>query len=69
MKRKATYDSKCHDLATDFLSDTPHLDTTDRVHELATLIQKTIEDFIADAERNYEPPDPPGFEAGFADNH
>lgn len=58
----ANYDTKCFDLAEAFLSDTPHLATTDRTDELAALIQRTIEDFIADAERNYEPPDPPFIE-------
>lgn len=64
-----TYDTKSYDLAESFLSDTPHLWTKDRVHRLALEIQTTIEDFIADEDRNYEPPDPPGFEAGFAENH
>lgn len=64
-----TYDSRCYDLADLFLSDTPHLATTSRTDELAALIQRTIEDFIAHEQNNYEPPDPPGFEGGFADNH
>lgn len=64
-----TYDSKCADLAAVFLGDEPHLLTDRRIHELALAIQQTIEDFIADEQDNYEPPDPPGFEAGFADNH
>lgn len=68
-KPKPTYDSRCYDLAAVFLEDEPHLDTTDRVEELAAHIQKTIEDWIAYERDNYEPPDPPGFEAGFAENH
>lgn len=64
-----TYDSKCHDLASAFLEDEPALFTDRRCNELAALIQQTIEDFIADERRNYEPPDPPGWEAGFAENH
>lgn len=62
-------DSRCYDLAVVFLGDEPHLDTQDRLAQLAALIQQTIEDFIDCARDNYEPPDPPGFEAGFADNH
>jgi hypothetical protein len=63
------YDSKCLDLATAFLEDTPHLWTDTRCDELAGLIQKTIEDYIETENDNYEPPDPPGFEGGFAENH
>lgn len=63
------WDQKCFDLAQAFLSDTPHLETNRRTEELAQLIQTTIEDWIALEEGNYEPPDPPGFEGGFADNH
>lgn len=69
MSTSKTYDTKCFDLAALFLGDVPHLHTTDRIGELAALIQQTIEDFIADSERNYEPPNPSGFEAGFAENH
>lgn len=64
-----TYDQKCFDLAEVFLEDTPHLATGMRIHKLATLIQGTIEAYIAQEQSNYEPPDPPGFEAGFAENH
>jgi hypothetical protein len=64
-----TFDSKCYDLASAFLEDEPNLFTEGGCNELAAAIQQTIEDFIADYRRNYEPPDPPGFEAGFADNH
>ena len=64
-----TYDSKSYDLAEIFLEDEPHLNTEGRRDELAKLIQTTIEDFIKHEQSNYEPPDPPGFEGGFADNH
>lgn len=64
-----TYDSKCADLAEAFLEDEPHLWNDRRVEELAILIQKTIEGYIAHENSNYEPPDPPGWEGGFADNH
>lgn len=64
-----TYDTACHDLAETFLQDVPNLWTKDRVRRLALEIQQTVEDFIVDEQRNYEPPDPPGFEGGFADNH
>jgi hypothetical protein len=64
-----SYDQKSYDLAEGFLEDAPHLNTTRRRHELAQLIQSTIEDYIASEQSNYEPPDPPGFEAGFAENH
>lgn len=63
------FDSKCFDLAEAFLQDTPHIWTESRVSKLAQEIQDTIESFIRDEQDNYEPPDPPGFEAGFADNH
>lgn len=64
-----TYDTKCFDLADAFLEDVPHLRTPRRTDELAALIQQAVEDFIASEQRNYEPPDPPGFEGGFAANH
>jgi len=64
-----TYDSRCSDLAEAFLQDHPHLWTDKRVAGLANIIQQAIEDYIKDEDANYEPPDPPGFEAGFADNH
>lgn len=64
-----TYDEKSYDLAEHFLSDTPHLDTFDNIHHLALAIQQAVEDWIEDKQRNYEPPDPPGFEGGFAENH
>ena len=64
-----SYDSKCYDLAAAFLEDEMHLFTEKNNVALAQAIQSTIEDFIASARDNYEPRDPPGFEAGFADNH
>lgn len=64
-----TFDPKCYDLASAFLEDEPGLHTEARCNELAALIQQAIEDFITDERNNYEPPDPPGFEGGFADNH
>lgn len=64
-----TYDPKCYDLASAFLEDEPHMFTDAKSAELAALIQQTIEDQIADWRRNIEPPDAPGFEAGFAANH
>lgn len=53
------FDTKCFDLAEEFLSDTDtfHIHSEARCNELAALIQQTIEDFIADALSNYEPPD------------
>lgn len=42
-----TYDSSCYDLGALFLGDEPDLHTPERCHELACLIQTTIEDFIA----------------------
>lgn len=68
-KNAKTYDTACWDLAESFLIDHPHLSTNRRIDELASLIQQTIESFIVDEQRNYEPPDPPGWEGGFADNH
>ncbi len=64
-----TYDTKCYDLAEAFLEDMPHLNTERRRDELASMIQHTIETYIVAEESNYEPPDPPGFEGGFAANH
>lgn len=63
------YDLKCYDLAEDFLGDEPHLNTEKRRDELAQIIQTAIEDFISSEQSNYEPPDPAGFEGGFAANH
>ena len=64
-----TYDSKCADLAEHFLQDVPHLWDDRRVEELAAEIQYTIELYLKAEQDNYEPPDPQGFEAGFAENH
>jgi len=64
-----SYDVKCYDLAEAFLEDEPHLDTEKRRSELAQIIQTAIEDFISTEQSNCEPPDPPGFEGGFAANH
>lgn len=63
------FDQKCFDLAEAFLEDQPHLATAKRTDELAQYIQNAIESFIEVENDNYEPPDPPGFEAGFAENH
>lgn len=64
-----TYDAKCFDLAESFLEDEPHFNTEAKRHALALRIQEAIEDFMDAARDNYEPSDPPGFEAGFAANH
>jgi hypothetical protein len=69
MKLSETFDPKCLDLAEAFLEDEPNLNTKDGARNLAICIQQAIEGWFNDARRNYEPPDPPGFEAGFADNH
>lgn len=50
-----TFDEKCYDLASIFLGDEPHLHGERRCEELATLIQKTIEDYIKLENNNYEP--------------
>lgn len=63
------YDTKCYDLAEAFLEDTPHLNTEARRKALASDIQDAIDTFIDYEQTHYEPPDPPGFEAGFAENH
>jgi hypothetical protein len=63
------FDPKCYDLASLFLEDEPGHFTERACQELAQHIQRCIEGFIAVKRDNYEPPDPPGFEAGFADNH
>jgi hypothetical protein len=65
-----TYDSKCWDLAEVFLSDEPHLSTTDRIEALAVIIQEAIEDFITTEQSNYEPRETgDAWAGGFADNH
>jgi hypothetical protein len=48
------FDTKCHDLATAFLSDEPKLDTPQNRNFLAQVIQTAIEDWI-----NYNPPSYP----------
>ena len=63
------YDAKCYELAETFLEDESHINTEKRRDELAQIIQSAIEDYINCEKVNYEPPDPPGFEAGFAANH
>ena len=63
------YDTKSYDLAEAFLESEPHLNTGKRRDELAQIIQSAIEDYLTYEQNNYEPPDPPGFEAGFAENH
>jgi hypothetical protein len=67
--RTKTFDPKCYDVAEFFLEDHPHLNTTKRATELAVLIAETIQDYIDSEEDNYDGPDVPGFEGGFADNH
>jgi hypothetical protein len=64
------HDQKCFDLAETFLERTPHLATGTRTYQLATLIQQTIDDFVATEQSNYEPPDSgAAWTGGFADNH
>ena len=61
-----TYDSKCYDLAAAFLEDgEPGLFTERNNVALAREIQEAIKAWITNARDNYEPRDPPGFEAGF----
>jgi hypothetical protein len=50
------YDTKCYDLAEEFLSDTPEHATIKNTNALAQMIQDTIEDFLHDLE-NPEPED------------
>lgn len=71
MSREKTYDSKCFDLAELFLEDEPSgMNTEANRRALAIEVQETIESFIADKRRNYEPPDPMrGVEFPFAENH
>lgn len=70
MPREKTYDCKCFDLAEFFLEDeATGMNTEANRRALAIEIQEAIEDFLLTARGNYEPPDPPGFEAGFAENH
>lgn len=47
-KRSRDYDSRCRDLAEVFLAEAPqHLRTERNAEELAVLIQRTIEDYVA----------------------
>jgi hypothetical protein len=64
-----TVDPKCYDLAYHFLFDEEHLDTEKNRMALADAIQVAIEDWFTDLMDNYEPPEPPSWEGGFADNH
>ena len=41
-----SYDSKCYDLAREFLDDEPGLNTIDNAKELAQDIQDALEDFM-----------------------
>jgi hypothetical protein len=66
---KTTFDEKCGDLAESFLEEESGLNTARHVSELASEIQATIENYIERKRQDYEPPDPPGFEGGFAENH
>lgn len=56
-----------------FLEDEPHLNTGKNADELAMHIQGEIEDWIANAKNNYEPPeslaDRDAWSGGFAKNH
>lgn len=70
MPREKTYDAKCFDIAEFFLEDEASgLNTEANCRALAIEVQEAIESFIAEKRNNYDPPDPPGFEAGFAENH
>jgi hypothetical protein len=64
-----SYDPRCYDLASVFLEDEPLLFSDARCKELAQLIQDRIESFIEYERAHAEPPDPPGWEGGFAPNH
>jgi hypothetical protein len=65
-----TYDTKCWELADQFLGDHPHLHDEDRTDALAKLIQRAIEDFIAHENANYEPRETgDAWTGGFAANH
>jgi hypothetical protein len=49
-KEKITYGTEVFELAADFCSDHPALNTEENRHELATCIQLTIDAFFADKE-------------------
>jgi len=68
-ERTKTWDPKCGELADAFLEDEDGINTPRHIDELAATIQAAIENWIEEARSNCEPPDPPGFEGGFADNH
>jgi hypothetical protein len=68
-KHQPTYDERCAELADYFLEDEGGLSAPRYINELAAEIQATVENFIERERQNLEPPDPPGFEGGFADNH
>lgn len=63
-----TFDPRCYDLASLFLEDESNAGEP-QVNDLAATIQGAIEGWIEDHRANSEPRDPPGFEAGFANNH
>jgi hypothetical protein len=48
------HDTKCHELAKSFLSDSeyPSINTEENVNQLAEDIQRTIEDFLSEKEDN-----------------
>lgn len=63
-----TFDTKCYDLASAFLED--EANTSERhCNDLAATIQGAIETWLENHRANSEPPDAPGFEGGFAENH
>jgi hypothetical protein len=60
---KHTFDSKCYDLARDFLDDEGSLNSDKYINELAQEIQNTIENFIEYERAKLEPKAPiPGEE-------
>lgn len=64
-----TYDPASADLADHFLQDEPNLNTKEGRRDLACTIQQAVEAWFEEQRRNYQPPDPPGWEGGFAENH
>lgn len=52
------FDPKCFDLAEIVLQDHSHLWDDRRTNELAQIIQRAIDEYIAAEQDNYEPPDP-----------
>ena len=69
MSRTKIYDSLCRDFAEAILEEESYLNTEERRSTLTLFIRSAIADFIECERDNYEPPDPPGWEGGFADNH